>query len=841
MECALMLRNPTYRQLPDLLTDLPLFPQGDPLSVILPLARRNLLTNPSFETNLTGWSSWNGGATTRVSTRQVAGAYSMQVAIGVPPAGTYTNFTPLNATTYAFSVSVYAAPGVAFSVQFMTPAGTVLAQRSGVGTGRWQRLSVLYTTTSTTTLYAAVLVQTANKTIWIDAAQLEVCEPGNWFATTYIDGDQRGLIPNQAPAPYGWDGTPHASTSYRLATTRAGGYPVPFSQFGLMVVALLGLGLAPVQVQGIQYSQIDGGQYMRTHKGGRDFTIAARLNAPTFEQIQRLRSALGAALDRDANALDQPLVLRYQPVNACGDATGAAARIPCAYTGGLEGGASAPNGVDLNLNFTAYMPLVQAEREAGTVLTAAQNTASASYLLGRDTTGLWKTMSSGVSGGVVRTIVPGPDGLIYIGGDFTSAGGVANTARIARYNPTSNTFSALGSGISSGSVRSMAFDAGGANLYVGGTFTSAGGVANTRFIARWNGSSWQAMGSGTTGGTGVTAVTLAGTTVVIGGSFTTPGTNLAFWSTSSNTWTAGSANGAVQALLYDARGTLYMAGRFTTIMSVSAVNMARLSSGVTTAMSLGSADNTVLTLALAADGTLYAGGSFTTGDGGFNVAAWNGTTWRSLGTGTNNQVNDLTIAPDGVLWVAGAFTQVNGVNYPTGLAWWLGTQWAVPDVQPTATVFDSVAFWPDGTVYTSFESNGTTALAAGLTTVTNSGTGAAAPRIVLRNTTANTTSQVYGIRNVTSGGALYFAPLTISGNETVTIDLDPERLSVTSDTRGVLPDAILPGSTPLQMALRPGANTISMFGAGFLAPSAWSTAVMVWTPDYLSVDGVIDQ
>ena len=125
--------------------------------------------------------------------------------------------------------------------------------------------------------------------------------------------------------------------------------------------------------------------------------------------------------------------------------------------------------------------------------------------------------------------------------------------------------------------------------------------------------------------------------------------------------------------------------------------------------------------------------------------------------------------------------------------------------------------------------------------MTNSGTGMAYPRIILRNTNSNTQSQVYVIRNITSGGVLYCNNLTVYGNETITIDLDPQRLTVTSDARGLLTDAILPGSTPLQMALRPGANTISMFGSGFISPAAWSSATLVWTPTYLSVDGVIDQ
>ena len=583
-----------FRKLPDLATDVPLFPLGDVFSVIMPLARRNLVTNPSFETGTTGWSATTGATLTRVSTQQVAGAWSLQVAVTTGGKGTYYPITLAAGTTYAWSASILAPPGTAWQLQIVSSGGTIVyTRRSGTGTGRWQRASLVYTATSTTTYRLTCTCETDSQTIWIDAAQLEVCESGNWFATTYIDGDRRGLVANQSPAPFGWDGTPHASTSYRLATTRAGGYSVPFSQLGLIIVALLGLGMAPVQVQALHYAQIDGGQYMRTHKSGREFTIAARLNAPTVEQVQRLRSALSTTMDRDANALDQPLVLRYQPANACGDPTGAAVLIPCAYTGGLEGGATARNGADLNLSFSAYMPLVQAERESGVVLTAAQNT-SAGYtnnILQRDITGLWKAVAIGVTGGIIRTIVPAPDGSIYIGGDFTFVGGVGSTRGIARYDPISNTFSALGSGVSGGNVYSMAFDQNGQNLFVGGTFTQAGGVANTRFIARWNipGGTWNAMGSGTSGGTSVAAVAAVGTAVVIGGSFSSPGTNFAIWNTSGGAWTAGTTGGGgIYALLYDPRGVLYLGGTFTSVNGQSAQSVAALTlSGTITPLNLG--------------------------------------------------------------------------------------------------------------------------------------------------------------------------------------------------------------------------------------------------------------
>mgnify|MGYP001426116568 CR=1 FL=1 len=57
-------------------------------------------------------------------------------------------------------------------------------------------------------------------------------------------------------------------------------------------------------------------------------------------------------------------------------------------------------------------------------------------------------------------------------------------------------WSALGSGVT-GQVTSMCVydDGDGPMLYVGGTFTSAGGVTSNR-IARWDGAAWFAVGDG---------------------------------------------------------------------------------------------------------------------------------------------------------------------------------------------------------------------------------------------------------------------------------------------------------------------------------------------------------
>jgi hypothetical protein len=82
---------------------------------------------------------------------------------------------------------------------------------------------------------------------------------------------------------------------------------------------------------------------------------------------------------------------------------------------------------------------------------------------------------------------------LYAGGNFTTAGGGA-ASKIARWDGSS--WSALGNGTNSAVNALAVYDGGGGPaLCAGGDFTTAGGVAAS-FIARWDGTSWSALGSG---------------------------------------------------------------------------------------------------------------------------------------------------------------------------------------------------------------------------------------------------------------------------------------------------------------------------------------------------------
>jgi hypothetical protein len=120
----------------------------------------------------------------------------------------------------------------------------------------------------------------------------------------------------------------------------------------------------------------------------------------------------------------------------------------------------------------------------------------------------------GVAGGAnneVRDLIFGPDGSLFITGDFTSVGtggGIVAADRIARLLPDGTTWEAMGTGLGSGSGETLQIrDFGIVNgepmfvVFVGGSFTDAGGSGARSVSAYGYGmpTGWWGMGGGTDG------------------------------------------------------------------------------------------------------------------------------------------------------------------------------------------------------------------------------------------------------------------------------------------------------------------------------------------------------
>ncbi len=251
----------------------------------------------------------------------------------------------------------------------------------------------------------------------------------------------------------------------------------------------------------------------------------------------------------------------------------------------------------------------------------------------------------------------GAQSQLIAGGQFAFANGTP-VGSIAAWNGTA--WSALGTGLTGLPRAALALctfdDGGGPALYVGGAFTHAGGVL-ANGIARWDGTSWSALGSGVM------------------------------------------PNGGIRALCVFDDGSgpaLYAAGNFSQISGVAAQNIARFDGTTWSSLGAGLGGFYARCLTTFDDGTglaLYAGGDFTSAGGApaARVAKWDGATWSALGPGIpNGDVYTLRGWNDGTgpkLFAGGLYTGC--VALWDGATWSSmngGLQMALPPMMPPSAL-----------------------------------------------------------------------------------------------------------------------------------------------------------
>ncbi|MCX7110621.1 MAG: Ig-like domain repeat protein [Proteobacteria bacterium] len=270
-----------------------------------------------------------------------------------------------------------------------------------------------------------------------------------------------------------------------------------------------------------------------------------------------------------------------------------------------------------------------------------------------------------VTNGTVSAIaVDNATGITYLGGDFTVVG--FNTGKGVPIDASTGNPVASFPKVK-GIVRAVAADGVG-GWYIGGEFTSVGGVARN-YLAHINADGtldpvWNPNADGT-----VRALAVSGTTVYVGGSFSSIGgttrNRLAAFDTSTGSLLAWNPDANFQVLALAVSGTtVYVGGEFTTVGGTVRNRLAALDS-TTGSLLAWNPNADVLVRALAVSGTtVYVGGNFNTIGGTVRnrLAALDTSTGSLLPWNPNVDINVRALAVSGTtVYAGGQFTTMGGM------------------------------------------------------------------------------------------------------------------------------------------------------------------------------------
>lgn len=795
------------------------------LKILVPDSTTNYVTNPNFRNNTTGWTT-AGSTLTRVLTKARFSIASGQVVTpgSVLNEGVYVRLTSLSGINQPCTGSIYVLGSGKVRARLRDGGGTSwVSDTVSLSPTQWTRLSAsgFLTGTNDVRLYVETAEDVARAiTFYVDGAQIEL-KP---YATTYCDGDQSGCL---------WAGAVAGSTSSRSGGTRHGGRWVPLAgpcrgENDIYATQLTGFGMAPITNITQEWSQEAGGFYQSTRINSRPVII----NFYIKNEVQRMEPIPNTVA---LHALRQQLIDLFKPDLTLGGEAflfeyseedgDRPLYIWMRYEAGLTGSWDVRNAfvnsmpvrmlavdpafyednqdvkqLDMKgyFNNSVYKPFWKKGLDGKWTapITFTSNKSITNITRGSDGT-LYLSVSGteihkwdGVTLTKIATLnAPanvlefGFDGILYIGGAFTTVDGVAMNY-IAKYDPSTGTWSALSTGANA-SVTALCFAPNG-QLYVGGGFSSLGGVT-CRYIGRWDGTQF-----GTVGATsGVSDVVrdikrgLDNNTLVVGGDF----------------------------------NTSYGGG--TTYNKVCAIDT---TTNLISPLGVGFSNSGVIAMVQGLDGVIYAIATSVSAVDGL-VFAYSGGTWTNILTIIKKYPTGLRIGPDGTLYVCGNFEETSAGYFPD-IARYIRGSWTGFEANFNVSSVYDMLISEDGEIVVITTANLSGAFTAAYNTVVNNGSMSTFPIMYFKGP-----ATIRYIENTQTRQAIYL-DMPIYENEEVTFDF--ARGAITSTIRGSMLYGLLPGSEIRGIHLLPGDNEIAVLVDNEVDP----VCQLRWTPKHWSADAI---
>lgn len=818
---------------------------GTSLRVLVPEATTNYVLNPALRYDTTGYNAV-GSTLTRTLDYARFNIASLKIVTNGAALyeGTFYRASNLSGINEPITASVYLRGAGFVRVRLIcNPTGKEWYSKAiSLQDDRWQRVEVsgLSMGSDDVRIYVETDKKAQALTFYADGFQLER-KP---YATSYCDGNQPGCQ---------WNVQDHASISTRNANTRQGGKWVALAgqcreNDDIYVTVLGGLGMPPIMNNIQPWATAPGSYFQNTKVLNRVVTLTFTTKrkklissgAPDISPLHKLRQQLIDVVKPDKTGGNEPFLFEY-------DAGDYPLYVWLRYEAGLEGQwdvrnewinsfpirllAVDPFMAEDNQNvkqlsfkkFIGYSGVGYFTRNVLTGLWSFVNLATyffqieriflglvgEIYIVGRKAGTLAYSMAKYINGnitwigeftgGSIQTGLVSPTGDIYAIGAFTGVNGVAAN-RIAKYNGTS--WSALGTGLDNTALD--LYFANNGQLYVGGSFHTAGGVT-VNHIARWDGLAWRVVG--TPAGLNDSVTTIIGgndpRTIYCGGAFTGP-----------------SAGAGTYGL-------------------IAAINIdTNLFSSVGGGFSL--PGNVLIRLAVGGDGRLYAGGTFTQdvyGNPILSLAVFNGGKWYQLGDGISPSqygpdywaVSALVKDLEGGINISGSFRGIGDKNI-LGFARWYGGEWNCLDVYgiETGDIQSFFHFITDinGNLY-GLPYSSTYIFGSSPNSFINNGTTETKPKFYIKGP-----GYLRYIENVTTKKKMFFN-LSILQNEEIIIDC--KKSTLISAGRGDITWALLKGSDFSDFILSPGTNDLLILMTGDVNASMQISYV----PQHWSADAVV--
>ena len=283
--------------------------------------------------------------------------------------------------------------------------------------------------------------------------------------------------------------------------------------------------------------------------------------------------------------------------------------------------------------------------------------------------------------------------VLYVGGDFNNAGGLAAGDHIAKWNGT--TWTALGGGLgdAASAVYAIARDPTTGLVFAGGSFANQGPNHDVSVVGQFNGTAWSPIpGLASKNGT-VFAMTVVGRYLYIAGGFSkhsansTPADGLVRWNIDTHVEEAVPATntsdigGTPAAIVPDGSGGFYLGGNVANVDNIAAADYVAHWSGGTWS-SLGS-DASQRPRAR----TRHRSGQRLRrwrvhqrrrSPGADKVAKWNGSAWSAIGGATFFGTSAAVVvygiwADNGAVVASGYFNNAGGLAKADGVAAFNGT------------------------------------------------------------------------------------------------------------------------------------------------------------------------